>query len=992
MLLLVGKSLEPELRFTPISMSLNLVDAGVSTAAMTLGPDEPELDLGRWLQDDTEPGKGIVWRVKSVDTAWETGTRTVQLEHIVATLRDSLIFGETGSKDKSISAKSAIQTALSKQDIWTLGTFEYSRSLPYSFNNATVYSAIESVCSTLEDSRWEYDLSKLPFRLNIVKKSSGVASEMRASRNLQTIRRTVDMTGMYTRFYPVGARNLHISGDYVHKNSSVYGVISRTETDQSIESETMLREWALHRLRRHCEPTVTITIKGLDLSQSTGEPLDSLTMGRMCRVPLPEYNTTISQYIIRLSWSDKIRAPEDVTVTLSNHRTDATTNLAQALKQMSSSHSHNSGGGAKAAAEDHAWIVDTTDKVGLVAEAIVGRDPDGNPVDWSRVSEIIVDGEGIHQRVTATEGELVVAESRIEMNENGIRLESERAMGEEGKLAGKLSVTAEAITAEVTRATEAEGELSGRLTVEADRITAEVTRATEAEGELSGRLTVTSEAITAEVTRATAAEGDLSGRLTVTSEAITAEVTRATAAEGTLDGRLTVEAGRITAEVSRATEAEGTLATRITQTSDKVSIIATDKEIEDFIKSGGEGSIMSVTKDSVTSAVGRITTAEGNIATITGSTLWQTRDSIAAVAGKMRVSSKGNLLVEEGAQLKVSKDGVYETVGTVKYTDDQISAITGTALWRDKDRIAAVAGKMRVSSKGNLLLEEGAQLYVTRDGVYETVGTVKYTDDQISAITGTALWRNRDSITTVAGKMSVDKNGNLVVEDGAELKVYSDGTLRSVTALAGKVKVTNAGNVVVDGATLYVKDDQGHQSDVTAVAGKFTVTKAGNVVLQDGTGLFVRRDSTNIEVVDKGTVITSIRASKEGVKIQASKVDLGDYATVGQLDAVSASIDNLMAGGAIATHLLAKDLTVNSSYFMLGGKKVTMESKTFVSSVSLTKPSISLTSNKNFMYANTYHGEYDSTSSGCLVTSFSAGSLSVSTSTIYYLRHTEVNP
>ena len=800
MILLKGKTLEPAVKFTPESMELTLADSGISTAEMSLDPDAPEIGLGDWLKDDTEPGKGIVWRVRSVSTSYDTDTRTVQLEHIVATLQDGLIFGEkdpsdiAGKKAEKVSAKTAVQYVLSKQSYWKLGSFEYSRSLPYSFNNATHYAAIESVCSTLEDSRWEYDMSALPFRLSIVRKDPGnLGTEMRAGRNLKTISRTVDTTGMYTRFYPVGVRNMHISGGYVSKNEDLYGVIAHTETNQSKKSKDMLKEWALHRLRRHCEPTVTITIKGLDLSRATGEPLDSLTLGRVCRVPLPEFGTTIREYIVRLSWSDKIKAPEDVTVTLSNHRTDATSNLAKTLQHMASSSGANAGGGAAAAEEDHAWIVDTTDKVGLVAESIVGRDPTGKEVDWSRVSEIIVDGEGIHQRVTATQDELIVAESRIEMNENGIRLESERATAEEGKLSGRLSVTAEAITAEVTRAT---------------------------------------------------------------------------AAEGTLSGRLTVNANAITAEVTRATAAEGTLSTRITQTADKVSVIATDEDIESFIESGGTGSMMSVTKDQITSAVGRIGTVEGNITTIQGS----------------------------------------------------------------------------------------------------------------------ALWQNRNSISTVAGKFSVDSSGNVRLQDGAELKVYSDGTLRSINALAGKVTVRSDGGVQVNGAGLYIKDNAGAVSSISQVTGKFTVTNAGNVKLEDGAGFFIQRDGASIQVVDKGNVITSIRTSAEGVQIQASKVDLGDYATVTALDAVSASISNLKTGATTATIIKSKTIEATTSGgLIVNGHTAKWSSVTYVTSVSLTKPSITAGSTRNFMYANTYHGEYSGTDAGKVFTNFSAGSLSANTSTKYFL-------
>lgn len=549
MILLNGHTLTPKMIFTPESMPLTLNENAVSTASMTLGPDAPEIKIDDWLRDTEEPGAGIVWRVKGLETAYDQKTRTVQLEHVLATLRDELLFGEVTTKaisgGSSASAEAALRYVLGRQNIWALGDFEFTKSMPYSFNNSTIYAALETICSTLDGWRWEYDLSALPFRLHVRKQKSDVGSEMRSDRNLLTLKRTVDRSNMYTRFYPVGARNMHIQGDYVSKNESLYGVVSKTETDQSITKKEMLKAWAEDRLNRHCEPNVTVTISALELSEATGEALDKIRLGYMCRVPLPEYSTTIIERVTKLNWSDKLREPERVTVTLANQLND----VANIIKQLSSSGSRNSGGGAKAQEEDHAWIVDTADHVGLVAEAIIGRD--GETVDWSRVSSIIVDGEGIHQQVVKTQGDLAVAESRIDMNEQRIALE---------------------VTARQT----ADQGLSSRITIEAGRITSEVTNRVNADNQLSSRITQTAEAITAEVTRATTAEGTLSGRITVAAEAITAEVTRATTEEGTLSGRITTTAEAVTAEVTRATTAEGTLSGRITVNSDKVELVVSE--------------------------------------------------------------------------------------------------------------------------------------------------------------------------------------------------------------------------------------------------------------------------------------------------------------------------------------------------------------------------------------------------------------------------------
>ena len=455
--------------FTPESMSLNLEERK-STASMTLGPDAPAIDVGTWLMDDTEPGAGIVWRVKTVDTQYNTNTRTVSLEHIINTLKDYVIFGEVKTSDiagntnaTTCSAWSAARYALSYQSTWVLDGFDYSVSNPYSFNGDTVLAALETISGSLQDCYWSYDLSRVPFRLSIRRLPNVVDSEMRMDRNIQTLKKTVDRSRMYTRFYPIGKNNLHITGDYISKNENIYGIISTVETDSSKETETELLWWARDRLNRHCEPSVTIQISGLELSASTGEPLDHFKINTKCRVPLPEFGTSIVEKVTKISWSDKLKEPQKVTVTLANLLED----VASIINSASSSSKSSSRASAKKDEEDHAWFVDTTEHVGMVAEAVAGP---GADKDWSRVSSIFVDGEGIHQKVVRAEHDIVVAQTAIEANEYAITIEAQRATAEEGKLQGKISVEADRITNEVTRAVNEERSLRGALEVQADRV------------------------------------------------------------------------------------------------------------------------------------------------------------------------------------------------------------------------------------------------------------------------------------------------------------------------------------------------------------------------------------------------------------------------------------------------------------------------------------------------------------------------------------------
>ena len=222
--------------------------------------------------------------MRSIRSDILTDTPQVQLEHMIGSLRDNIIFGEitpkviTGNSKATVcTADQAIRFILSHQDDWVLGSFDYPGvSNPYKFDGDSLYDALETVSNSLKDAWWSYNMSVYPFRLNITRKGNAVGSEMRAGRNLRTITRTIDKTAMYTRFYPIGNNDLHIDGDYLEENSEIYGVISKVETDASITTKAELERFAMERLRDHCEPTVTVDVEGLELADATGEPLDRL--------------------------------------------------------------------------------------------------------------------------------------------------------------------------------------------------------------------------------------------------------------------------------------------------------------------------------------------------------------------------------------------------------------------------------------------------------------------------------------------------------------------------------------------------------------------------------------------------------------------------------------------------------------------------------------------------------------------------------------------
>lgn len=451
MILLNGHSLSADKVIRDEALQLSLKERE-STADWT--PESMSgIGVNSWLKGAGGPGDGIVWRVQSIEQNYGENTPTVRLEHVINTLRDQIMFGEItpedmGGSDGECTAQQAVTYILSYSSDWTLGSFSYgSVSAPYKFDGDTLYDALEKVTDSLDNAWWSYDLTTYPFQLNITTKPSGVACELRPDRNLASLTKTVDRTGMYTRFYPIGKDDLHISGNYVSRNENLYGVISKVEVDQSLETEAELIAWANERLGKHAEPKVTVTADGIELAESTGETLDSLQLGRLCRIPLHEFSTVIEERIVELDYEDAVHAPEVVRITMANAQEDIAKILANEIKNGYS------GGGGRGAArqdkEDHAWFEDTDTYVAMVAEGIVGIDPETGEPDWARLSEIIVSGEGIDERVTVAHDDIVEAQSAISINENAITSEVLRASSAEGLLRSEIVQTASMIRSEV---------------------------------------------------------------------------------------------------------------------------------------------------------------------------------------------------------------------------------------------------------------------------------------------------------------------------------------------------------------------------------------------------------------------------------------------------------------------------------------------------------------------------------------------------------------
>ena len=358
-ILLSGHSMTPVGALRPQSMSLNMRTDGLSSASMVLDEDNPDVSIGAWAQIWAPNGEMCVMYVKNRKKDYITGLITLSLEHTFGLLQAMVVFGEVTAATMSgtqgattCTVTQAITYLLNQQteNLWTLYQCDFNDAQGWKFTNSDIYGDLNSLTDAIMDCQWEFDQSVFPWRLSLKAWPTSSTMEMRRNRNLESLKVTQDRSGMYTRVYPTGKNNLHIDAansnvSYLDRNTATYGVIAQVITDSTIATAELLKAWAQKQLKKNAEPKYTVSITGYELSEATGETMDHLVTGRMCRIPLPEYSTTVTERLTELSWKDCIKQPDAVNCTLANELKTITGVLNEQAR--------GGGGGGKKANTEH---------------------------------------------------------------------------------------------------------------------------------------------------------------------------------------------------------------------------------------------------------------------------------------------------------------------------------------------------------------------------------------------------------------------------------------------------------------------------------------------------------------------------------------------------------------------------------------------------------------------------------------------------------------
>lgn len=272
--------------------------------------------------------------------------------------------------------------------------------------------------------------------------------------------------------------------------------------------------------------------------------------------------------------------------------------------------------------------------------------------------------------------------------------------------------------------------------------------------------------------------------------------------------------------------------------------------------------------------------------------------TVHTLAGEMHVDADGKLVID-------SAGGMY-----VERTDQGVTSQFG--VWDDGN----LTGGVIVNKVNN-----ATGTYITGDHI------------NISA-TNTAQ--------TLAGAMEMDASGNLVIKEGAGLYVQhtSGGSIAKFGVFDNNTLTGGVIATKVNGSTgTYITGDHINISATNTaqtLAGAMEMDSSGHLVIKEGAGLYVEHTSggslATFGVYDNSNLTGGIIVGKVNgqtgtyVKIQANKINLDGYVTTSMLE--SAFTD--------AQQINVDQLTINN-YLTCLGYNTTWQSQSVVTDVTVSK-------------------------------------------------------
>ena len=342
-------------RLSPVKVSPTLNYDSLSTVSIQLKESDIELGQHEFVEIYGEFGSLGIFRVVSRSKKIK-GIYTYNLNHAFDTLSDCVIEGVdtiSGSVAEIISRLLQCQKdGIGSEKYWQLGTVQcpYSYTFDNSYDN--VYDTLKDIADKYSDCCFTFDFSTFPWTLNFVNKSDEIVSELRLDRNIDEIEISENDNEQCTM--------LHLSVDTRDDPSvpeDAHGVTYRTITDAEavanwgiiekaigIEtkeiggaSEEAIQAWIDRYMSEHKNPELSIEITGEEYAKHTGEPMDRLQLGKICRTILKKYNNVFFERIVSINYPDILKTPRHFKATLASKKLTAGGAIAKLNKETKKS-------------------------------------------------------------------------------------------------------------------------------------------------------------------------------------------------------------------------------------------------------------------------------------------------------------------------------------------------------------------------------------------------------------------------------------------------------------------------------------------------------------------------------------------------------------------------------------------------------------------------------------------------------------------------------
>lgn len=350
----------PKRPLHPLALSVSFSLRNMHTASMTLPFDEQYVPRSFRSAYDPVRMHDMVLITMPDDTVWMFRVASVKhtvrgateytLNHAIDLLNDSVWAAKTTSRGR---LSAFLTSLLSYQSFWAMGDNETDSATMW-YRQDIAYDKLSDLFGEIRDSlslhymEYTHTLnsdSTVTSLINIRQMPTIAGAEFRLSRNITNCNYTRSDADMCNRLYikyhnTSGASTYNVytyeDADSITNYGAVAGSVEVNGDELNATGSAGRDEYAAAFFALYAKPRLTISIDGLELSRLTGLSWDAMSVGKLVRVSLPDYNETYEERCASVTYPNLLGEPERITVELGEHQ-DRLTEITEHTRKKQSS-------------------------------------------------------------------------------------------------------------------------------------------------------------------------------------------------------------------------------------------------------------------------------------------------------------------------------------------------------------------------------------------------------------------------------------------------------------------------------------------------------------------------------------------------------------------------------------------------------------------------------------------------------------------------------